>query len=218
MVYFISLGPGDISMLTCEACDVLSSVSVVIAPGRRTAELVRRICGKAELIEMDITMSSDRCAAMAEYDRMCSLIVSRASSHDLAVVVEGDCSVYASVHYVMDMLVDKGYEVRQLPGVPSFVAAAAQAGISLVSQDESLVVLPGSLSSAGQMADTTVVMKLSRCEDYVKQLMSSSAVDSMEFHYFEYVCMPNSFYSRDVREIMSRKFPYFSLMIIKKNR
>ncbi len=218
MVYFISLGPGDISMLTCEARDVLASVCVVIASGKRTTELVRRVCAKAELIEMDITMSSDRCAAMVEYDRICSLIESRASSHDLAVVVEGDCSVYASVHYVMDMLADKGYEVRQLPGVPSFVAAAAQAGISLVCQDESLVVLPGSLSSVSQMADTTVVMKLSRCEDYVKHLMSSSTADSMEFHYFENVCMPNSFYSKNVRGIMSRKFPYFSLMIIKKKR
>lgn len=41
----------------------------------------------------------------------------------LAVAVEGDAGIYASVHYVLDLLEENGIPVEQLPGIPSFIAA-----------------------------------------------------------------------------------------------
>ena len=45
----------------------------------------------------------------------------------LAVAVEGDAGIYASVHYVLDLLEENGIPVEQLPGIPSFIAAEAAA-------------------------------------------------------------------------------------------
>lgn len=52
----------------------------------------------------------------------------------LAVAVEGDAGIYASVHYVLDLLEENGIPVEQLPGIPSFIAAEAAAKLHLISQ------------------------------------------------------------------------------------
>ena len=56
----------------------------------------------------------------------------------LAVAVEGDAGIYASVHYVLDLLEENGIPVEQLPGIPSFIAAEAAAKLHLISQKEIL--------------------------------------------------------------------------------
>ena len=52
----------------------------------------------------------------------------------MAVAVEGDAGIYASVHYVLDLLEENGIPVEQLPGIPSFIAAEAAAKLHLISQ------------------------------------------------------------------------------------
>ena len=155
---------------------------------------------------------------MQVYDRMCREVAEW--YHDgqrVVVVVEGDVSIYASIHYVLDQLLQENIPVTQEPGIPSFIAAAASAGLSLISQKQRLVVLPGDadievLRRLLTSQHVVVVMKLSQCQQVLKDylLQYPDAV----CHYFENVGTPEEYHTSVCDEIRSRQMPYFSLCIL----
>lgn len=135
----------------------------------------------------------------------------------LAVAVEGDAGIYASVHYVLDLLEENGIPVEQLPGIPSFIAAEAAAKLHLISQKERLVIIPGNITSDEldmylSHHHVPVIMKLSQCADIVKDYMESHPQYS--YHYFENISTAEEYHSSHQAELKRRVFPYFSLMII----
>ena len=218
-VSFVSLGPGDPELITMKALNVLRNADVVILPATagntregsdrgkangvssRAADIINHWDVKAEMRLFDVPMSRNGQLAQCAYDDICMEIVRLYRDHRrVAVAVEGDVSIYASIHYVMERLHTMGVPVEQLPGITSFIAAAAVAQLSLVSHRERL----------------QVVMKLSQCEAEVKKFMAGHP--ECEYHYFENVGAPDSCHIISAGEIAGRKFPYFSLMIIKKSQ
>lgn len=227
-VTFLSLGPGDPELLTLQAVKALRSADVVLLPATRTAagvqssraaEIVGEWCPRERQRFYPLPMSADRLAVMKVYDEMYSDILHFLSEgRNVVVGVEGDISIYASIHYVQDRLCADGIEVRQLPGIPSFIAAASCAALSLVSQQERLLVIPGDCS-AEELLDllhkhyTIVLMKLSHCRKALTTLLQDN--NSVECHYIENVGLPSEYYSSDSPTILSRQMPYFSLAILK---
>ena len=122
----------------------------------------------------------------------------------MAVAVEGDAGIYASVHYVLDLLEENGIPVEQLPGIPSFIAAEAAAKLHLISQKERLVIIPGNITS------DELDMYLSH--HHVPVIMKLSPQYS--YHYFENISTAEEYHSSHQAELKRRVFPYFSLMII----
>jgi len=226
MVTFLSLGPGDPDLLTLKAVQTLREADLVFVPatqdGRsRAADIAVRWCRADRLRPFTVPMSHDRRAAMAAYDRLCqTLTEADADGRSAVVAVEGDVSVYASIHYVLDRLSAAGIAVSQQPGIPSFIAAAAMAGLSLCSQRERLIVVPGdatadelrALLEAGRVV---VVMKLSQCAQAVKQFLAA-APDGVVCHYFENVGLPDAFHTAERTVILEREIPYFALCILRK--
>ncbi|MBR1463930.1 MAG: precorrin-2 C(20)-methyltransferase [Prevotella sp.] len=236
-VSFVSLGPGDPELITIKALNALKDADVVIVPATarnlegnavqgqlnatssRAAEIIRYWDVQAKVRTFAVPMSRDRLLAQRAYDDICVEIAQFYRDHlRVAVAVEGDVSIYASIHYVMERLQTMGIPVEQLPGITSFIAAAAESRLSLTSHQESLHVIPGTAHDAEMdklLANgcTLVIMKLSQCEEEVKSFMASH--QDYEYHYFENVGATDSFYTSSVTEIAARKFPYFSLMIIK---
>lgn len=227
-VTFLSLGPGNAECLTIQAVKTLKEAAVMFLPATRSAEgyLTSRVvdiagewCDKNCIQLFEVPMQTDRKAAIESYDGLCADVISYVSRGQKVVVgVEGDVSIYASVHYVMNRLKDAGIAVQQLAGIPSFIAAAARAGISLVSQHQQLIIMPGdatveTLESMMDDRHTIVIMKLSRCQDALRTfLMRHPAV---ECHYFENVGCPDEFYTTDINALFHRTFPYFSLCVIR---
>ena len=225
-VTFLSLGPGDPELLTLQAVKALRSADVVLLPATctaagvqssRAAEIVGEWCPRERQRFYPLSMSADRQAVMKVYDEMYSDIF-LSEDRNIVVGVEGDISIYASIHYVQDRLCADGIEVRQLPGIPSFIAAASCAALSLVSQQERLLVIPGDCS-AEELLDllhkhyTLVLMKLSHCRKALTTLLQDN--NSVECHYIENVGLPSEYYSSDSPTILSRQMPYFSLAILK---
>ena len=76
----------------------------------------------------------------------------------------------------MERLQKNNIPVVQSPGIPSFIAAAASAGLSLISQNERLVVLPGDVDIEVLRRLLTgrhvvVVMKVSQCQQVLKDYL-----------------------------------------------
>jgi precorrin-2/cobalt-factor-2 C20-methyltransferase len=167
-------------------------------------------------------MRRDRREAQAAYDRLCEVLRrEHEGGRNAVVAVEGDVSIYASIHYVLDRLLTAGIPVEQVPGIPSFIAAASAASLSLVSQHERLLVVPGDvdadeLSRLLAHGHVVVVMKLSACEEAVKAYIQRNK--AVECHYFENVGTSKAFDTGDSDAILKRRFPYFSLLMLRARR
>ena len=184
----------------------------------RAADIIGEWLETDKMSYYTLPMQRNREAVMQVYDSMCSDIAEwYQSGRQVVVAVEGDVSIYASIHYVLERLQQQSIPVTQQPGIPSFIAAAASANLSLISQDERLVVLPGDadVETLMQLLNTNhvvVIMKLSQCQKEVKTLLRQQP--QMKCQYFENVGTPEAFLTTDHDVMMKRQMPYFSLCIL----
>ena len=152
-VTFLSLGPGDPELLTIKALKTLKDADVVMVPATRNREgitksratdIISEWCDDNRLRVYELPMLKDRQAVSLVYDRIFADCVRLYhEGRRIVVAVEGDVSIYASIHYVMERLEEASIPVVQSAGIPSFIAAAASAGLSLVSQQQRLTIMPG---------------------------------------------------------------------------
>lgn len=228
-VQFVSLGPGDPETISLKAWRALQSADVICCPATsdgdgthrsRAASLLDALSVKAPRRQFTLPMKPEREAVRQVYEEMYGLARSlQAAGRRVVVAVEGDAGVYASVHYVLERLEAAPVPVEQISGIPSFIAAAGEARLSLMQQEERLVVLPGCVTAA-EMDDylrrghVVVIMKLSRCAAVVKEYIRLHPACS--YYYFENVGTPRSLCLREREQILARKMPYFSLLIVRK--
>ena len=226
-ITFLSLGPGDPELLTIKALKTLKDADVVIVPATRNregtmksraTEIISEWHLENRLMVYELPMLKDRQAVSLVYDRIFADCVKLYhEGRRIVVAVEGDVSIYASIHYVMERLEKECIPVEQSAGIPSFIAAAASAGLSLVSQQQRLTILPGDadaemLHQLLSSNHVVVVMKLSQCQEAVKDFLRQNP--QTVCHYFENVGTPEAYHTTLCDEIQSRQFPYFSLCII----
>lgn len=227
-VAFLSLGPGDSDLLTVKAVKLLKDADVVMVPATRgndgqvksrAAAIIGEWCETGRIETISLPMQKEREAVKKVYDECFERIVTwYHQGKRVVVAVEGDVSIYASVHYVLERLQQAGIPVRQQPGIPSFIAAAARAGLSLCSQQQKLIILPGDaeVGTLKQLLATNhvvVIMKLSQCQQALKDLLHQEQ-HTVVCHYFENVGTPDEYHSTNPEEIMARQLPYFSLCIL----
>ena len=221
-VSFLSLGPGDPELLTLKVVKTLREADIVVIPstaGRsRAAEIIREWCDGDKMYRYELPMQKDRSAVRKVYDDICQqVVVWYNEDKRIAIVVEGDVSIYASIHYVLDELKRMDIPVIQQPGIPSFIAAAAMADLSLVSGQQWLMVLPGdadgeTLEQLLASNHVVVIMKLSQCAEALKDFLRQHP--TITCHYFENVGTTEAFHTTQCDEILSRQIPYFSLCIL----
>ncbi len=221
-VSFLSLGPGDPELLTLKVVKTLREADIVVVPstaGRsRAAEIIREWCDEDRMYRYELPMQKDRSAVRKVYDDICQqVVVWYNEDKRIAIVVEGDVSIYASIHYVLDVLKRMNIPVVQQPGIPSFIATAAMADLSLVSGQQRLVVLPGdadgeTLEQLLSSNHVVVIMKLSQCAEALKDFLRQHP--TITCHYFENVGTTEAFHTTQSDEILSRQLPYFSLCIL----
>jgi precorrin-2/cobalt-factor-2 C20-methyltransferase len=221
-VSFLSLGPGDPELLTLKVVKTLREADIVVVPSTadrsRATEIIREWCDESRMYRYELPMLKDRSAVRKVYDDICQQVVARYNEgRRIAIVVEGDVSIYASIHYVLDELKRMGIPVIQQSGIPSFIAAAAMADLSLISGQQRLVVLPGdadgeTLEQQLSSNHVVVIMKLSQCAEALKDFLRQHP--AVVCHYFENVGTTEAFHTTQCDEILSRQHPYFSLCIL----
>lgn len=228
-ITFVSLGPGDPSLITLKGLKQLQEADVIYAPSTqlksgkvssRAFDIITSLGVDGAKIKLfDVPMSKNREMAIQAYKEVSELVYQAYQEGlQVAISAEGDAGFYSSSHYVTESLKLKGVEVDKIPGIPAFIASGALAHLHIAKQEEELHVVPGILTleelthklNAGH---AVVVMKASQCEEEIKQ--ATKEFPNAYFHYFENVGLPTEFYTQDISTILARKFPYFSLLIIK---
>ena len=192
-LYGVGLGPGDPELVTVKAARVIGEADVVAYhSARHGRSIARRIAepylrdGQIEehLVYPVTTETTDHPGgydgAMEDfYTQAAGRIAAHlVAGRDVALLAEGDPLFYSSYMHMHTRLTER-FDAVIIPGVTSVSAASAATGTPLVTGDEVLSILPGTLPAAElarRLADTdaAVVMKLGRTYPQVREALSLS--------------------------------------------
>ncbi|MEI6251761.1 MAG: precorrin-2 C(20)-methyltransferase [Mycobacteriaceae bacterium] len=192
-LFGVGLGPGDPELVTVKAARVIGAADVVAYhSARHGRSIARRIAepylapGQVEehLIYPVTTGTTDHpggyAGAMEDfYVQAAARIAAHLDAgRDVALLAEGDPLFYSSYMHMHTRLTQR-FNAVIIPGVTSVSAASAATGTPLVTGDEVLCVLPGTLpvvELARRLADTdaAVIMKLGRTYPQVREALSLS--------------------------------------------
>ncbi|NLV53872.1 MAG: precorrin-2 C(20)-methyltransferase [Bacteroidales bacterium] len=226
-ISFVSLGPGDPELLTIKALSRLQEADAIFLPftqskegeeKSRSLDIVKAHDLKAHTHLYRLPMSRQREETFRVYDQIGAEAIQLQSEGQRVVIgVEGDIAVYGSIHYVLEQLESQGIATEQVPGISSISAAASLAKLSLISQQERLVVIPGQCDETEMLRllnlnHVLVIMKLSACRDILTTFLQTHP--HFRYDYFENVGTPAQVHLSDPTTILQRGLPYFSLIII----
>lgn len=230
-VTFVSLGPGDAELITLKGLKALQQADIIFCPSTLTSTGDTSSHSRDILYELEIDdakinlfhvpMSKQRSEAVQVYQKIAKDIEKYyTKKYKVVVVAEGDAGFYSSTHYISDNLISNNIPTERIAGIPAFIACGALANIHIAKQEEELTIIPGMISSDDlnkriEEGKSIVIMKPSQSEQAIKQVIPE--IENATVHYFENAGIrEKEFYSQDKEEIISRKFPYFSLLIIGK--
>lgn len=221
-LYGIGVGPGDPELITLKAIRIMKQCQVIAIPGANPEESVAFQIAKKAFSEIDAKeklfvatpMHKDFVVLENNYKRIAKQIEERLEQGmDVGFLTLGDPTIYSTYIYIHRHVVADGYEAEIVNGVPSFCAAAAYAGESLVDRNESLHIVPASYEIEKELAlsGTKVLMKAGGKIDVVKNALTH--FDANVFM-VENCGLEQERIYRGVDEIPDAA-SYFSLVIVK---
>ncbi|WP_427338814.1 precorrin-4 C(11)-methyltransferase [Caloranaerobacter sp. DY30410] len=116
-VYFIGAGPGDPELITIKGAKIIANADIIIYAG----SLVNDEILNNRKIDADVYNS-----AFMTLEEIIDVMEKGVKEGKIVARVHtGDPSIYGAIREQMDILERKGIECEVIPGVSSFVAAAA---------------------------------------------------------------------------------------------
>ncbi|WP_445165575.1 precorrin-2 C(20)-methyltransferase [Mycolicibacterium sp. Dal123E01] len=231
ILYGVGLGPGDPELVTVKAARIIGAAEVVAyhsarhgrSIARRIAEPYLRAGQIEEHLVYPVTTETIEhpggyAGAMDDFYRESA---ERIAAHldagrDVALLAEGDPLFYSSYMHMHTRLTER-FSAVIVPGVTSVSAASAAIATPLVTGDEVLSILPGTmpvreLARRLADADAAVVLKLGRSYPHVREALSMAGRLDEAF----YVERASTDAQRvlPAGEVDADSVPYFSLAIL----
>lgn len=149
--YGVSIGPGDPELMTIKSVKCIESCDIIAAPQTRSGEMLALSIAEQTVDMKDKTivplffeMSRDKEKQHAAHVKDADAVEKYlAEGKDVAMLNLGDASVYGTYCYLMDILVERGYQAKMIAGVTSFCAISSTLGISLTEMNDPLIIAPG---------------------------------------------------------------------------
>lgn len=223
ILFGLGIGPGDPELITLKALRILQAVDVVAYPAPEKGEsLARTIAGNhirggqaEEPLRMPFEV--DPGPARAAYDRAADTLAGHLEAgRDVAVLCEGDPFFYGSFMYLFARLAPR-FIIEVVPGVSSLTAAAAAAGLPLVSRNEVLTVIPAPLAAEAlaerlRTTDAAAIVKLGRHFSRVREVLLALGRAEKA----RYVERASTGHERSLAlsEVDPASVPYFSMILV----
>ncbi|UUU20164.1 precorrin-2 C(20)-methyltransferase [Streptomyces sp. DSM 40750] len=230
-LYGVGLGPGDPSLMTVRAVEVIAEADVIAYHSARHGRSIARSIAarhiRADHIEERLvypvtTETTDHPGgykgAMEEFytEAAARLAAHLDAGRTVAVLAEGDPLFYGSYMHMHKRLTGR-YDTEVIPGVTSVSAAAARLGTPLAEGEEVLTILPGTLPEEELTArlastDAAVVMKLGRTFTKVRSALEGAGrLD--EARYVERATMAGERIA-ELADVDAESVPYFAVAVL----
>jgi len=212
-LYGVGVGPGDPELITIKAQRIVRSCPVVVhfaARGRRgnAWSIVEALVAPDQrVLRMDYPVTTEA-VTKAEYERVIDDFYDVASETIAEQLTHGhDVAVLCATRF----------DSTVVPGVTSFSAASAAAGVPLVSLNEVLTVLPGvmpvdDLKAALVDVDAAVIIKVGRHLGDIRSAVDAAGLGE-DAIYVERASWPDQRVLL-LSEAADVRAPYFSLVLI----
>lgn len=227
-IYGVALGPGDPELLTLKALRILKEADLIFYPGSISKDQKKSFVypilqyhglEKKELTGFFLKMSSDRKEASDTYTITTKNIEEAYhSGKKIAIVCEGDISLYASFSYILKQLQDLELPISLVPGINSFSLGASRHQVPLSLLNDKVAILPRvknieEITQYFQEFDTVVLMKIrSGWNTFYTDLVQKN----WKYYYCERLGTNKEYITTEITALATREIPYFSLLIIKK--
>lgn len=233
-LFGISVGPGDPELMTFKAARLIGEAHVVVYPAARHGRSIARGIATAHVrpdqIELPMVFPVTVEAAAntpgyadainAFYDSTADAIAAHLTAgRDVAVLCEGDAFFYGSFMYLYERLSSR-FPVDVVPGVTSVSAAAARLGTPAVHRDETLTIVPGTLSEealidrlrAAGRDGAVAVLKLGRTFPKVRAALEEAGLASRAYYVERATTVAER--TAPLADVDPQTVPYFSLVFV----
>ena len=171
--YGIGVGPGEPELLTLKAIDALKKIDVLIAPKteKKSDSVALSIAqpylkSSIEIIYQTFPMIKDFAEETEIFEANEEEILQiLRGGKNAGFVTLGDPMFYSTYIYIFRLLESSGVKIVTIPGVPAFLAIAAQIGRPLAYGNDILTIIPATaeldtIKNFLDKADATVLMKV----------------------------------------------------------
>ena len=155
-LYMVSLGPGDIDLITIKALEVLKNSDVICVPTKSsnnsfnksmTYKIIKALMDKHNFNTKIIPVYTPMHFKKEDWQRQVDIILNEfKSNYKVSFVTLGDSAVYSTVYYLLDIIKiqDKAlYESSEvIAGITSFSQASAKVKKPLCVGDSSFSIVP----------------------------------------------------------------------------
>lgn len=187
-LYGVGIGPGDPELLTLKAVRMIREADLIAVPGSRKENTVAyKIAVQAvpeidekEFLELPWSMTKDPQKLEEIYLHATDLVKNQlVQGKNIAFLTLGDPCVYSTYLYIHKKIMEMGFDVQIISGIPSFCAAAARLNMGLVEKAEPLHVIPASYESEQmkELTGTRIFMKSGKKIGKVKEFLSEQNAD-----------------------------------------
>ena len=233
--YGVGVGPGDPELMTLKALRVLKAAQVIAVPMSSDTSsdgisqalvIVRKVMelGDKDILNLVFPMVKEKDALRRARELAASKVIERLNSGlDVAFVTLGDPMLYSTFSYLVPLVKNSapGVEVRVVPGITSFSAAACALALPLAESSEKVIIIPAAYDISEieecleKPFDTVVLMKVNSIFDRLLDLLCSMGLDDKAF-FVTRVGWPEQEVVTDLKSLKGRKLDYFSTVIVKK--
>ncbi len=167
----VSLGPGDVELLTLKALNAFKECDAICVPTKSqdnsfTKSISYKIVSSAlELLHVSkpiVPVYSPMRFIHEDWVHEADIILDTLKKYKkVCFVTLGDAAIYSSIYYLLDIIKEKNEEIYKscevIAGVTSFSAASAQAQKALCLGDEELIIKP--INPRGAVKTTEILMR-----------------------------------------------------------
>ena len=227
--YGIGTGPGDSSLVTVKAVNVLKNIDILYTPEAKKGgdslalSIVKEyVPDSVEIKSRHFPMSNRGADKIEAWEYISKEIVSDVKNgKDVGFITLGDPMIYSTYVYVMERIMDE-VEVETIPGISSFSNIASNQNFPLVMDTDPLVVIPCTMEEekideALQKYDCIVLMKIYKKINLIlDKLKKYDLIDHA-------ILVSNSSQEKEEvftnlrEEEIDEKISYFSTILINKN-
>lgn len=189
-MYGVGVGPGDPELLTLKAIRVMKEADYIVVPGEEVESSVAFSIAKVgypevtkkKVFSVSMPMTKDKeVLKKAHEEAVLSIKEKLELGQIVAFLTLGDPTIYSTYMYLHKKITELGFETEIVSGIPSFCAAAARLGISLVENREQMHIIPATygIDEVMHMSGTKVLMKAGRKVSSLKEEVKKMGARAM---------------------------------------
>ena len=231
-LYGIGVGPGDPDLITLKASKVLNKVDVVFAAAstKNSYSMAVSIAkphipATTPVRMLSFPMTRDK-KKTEEAWRNHALTINKELElgRDVAFLTLGDCMIYSTYGYILEHIrkIASRVNVKSVPGISSYQAAASCLNVPLVEGEESLLIVSGArggdhLRELSVKPESVVFLKAYRNIEDIDSALNESGLYNYSVGVLN--CgYPEEEIVRDIKEFSKRQPNYWTLIIARQKR